>query len=74
MTSDLHHRLSWMSMRLGPSAGLVRARRYQRLSRVHAAPGDGCFIAVAPVPMHIRWHTGAARLRALVVRPLPESP
>jgi hypothetical protein len=74
MSSAMRHHLSWMSMRLGPSAGLVRARRCKWRSRTHAAPCEGCNTAVAPGPIHIRWHTSPACLRVLVVKPLPKSP
>lgn len=74
MSSSLHHDLSSMPMRLGPSAGLARTRRCERLYRTHAAPSERCTIAAAPGPIHTQWHTGAACLRVLVVKPLPESP
>ena len=74
MNSPLNHHLSWMSMRLGSSAGLVRARRCERRSRAQDTSGEGRAIAVAPVPVQAQWHIGAACLRALAAIPLPESP
>ena len=61
-------------MRLGSSAGLVRARRCERRSRAQDTSGEGHAIAVAPVPVQAQWHIGAACLRALAAIPLPESP
>lgn len=74
MNSPLNHHLSWMSTRLGPSAGLVHARRWKWRSRTHAAPCEGCNTTVAPGPTHTQWHTGAACLPVLVIKPLPKCP
>ena len=74
MTSDLHHRLSWMSMRLGTSAELVRAQRCGKLLRTHAAHQRKVRHRSAPGPIHTQWHAGAACLRVLAVKPPPKSP
>lgn len=63
-----------MSMRMSASAGSARACRRERLCMACAMPGNRRLISDVLGSIYTQRHTGSACIRAVIVKPLPESP